>query len=41
MVMKGVKEAKNIKANSKYHNKVEGQRLRNFIRPVSIGFLSK
>ncbi|RZR90739.1 hypothetical protein BHM03_00018690 [Ensete ventricosum] len=41
LVMKGAKEVENVKANSKYQDKVEGQRLRNFLRPMSTGFSSR
>ncbi|RRT45913.1 hypothetical protein B296_00048691 [Ensete ventricosum] len=33
LVIKGVEEVENTKANSKYQDRVEGQRPRNFIRP--------
>ncbi|RRT61932.1 hypothetical protein B296_00040606 [Ensete ventricosum] len=36
MVVKGAEEVENAKANSKYQDKTEGQRPRNFIRPVSM-----
>ncbi|RWV85411.1 hypothetical protein GW17_00052796, partial [Ensete ventricosum] len=35
MVVKGAEEVENAKTNSKYQDKAEGQRPRNFIRPVS------
>ncbi|RRT38094.1 hypothetical protein B296_00050426, partial [Ensete ventricosum] len=38
LVIKGAKEMENAKANSKYQDRAEGQRPRNFIRPVSMGF---
>ncbi|RRT38059.1 hypothetical protein B296_00042984 [Ensete ventricosum] len=41
LVVKGAEEVENTKANSRYQDKVEGQRLRNFIRPVSMGFSSR
>ena len=41
MVVKGVEEVENVEANSKYRDKIEGQRLENFVRPVSMGFSSK
>ncbi|RWW10720.1 hypothetical protein GW17_00025724 [Ensete ventricosum] len=41
LVVKGAEEVENAKVNSKYQCKVEGQRLRNFIRPVSMGFSSR
>ncbi|RZR95763.1 hypothetical protein BHM03_00024642 [Ensete ventricosum] len=41
LVVKRAKEVENAKANSKYQDRVEGQRPRNFIRPVSMGFLSR
>ncbi|RZR90074.1 hypothetical protein BHM03_00017893 [Ensete ventricosum] len=40
LVVKGAEEVENAEANSKYHDKVEGQRLRNFIRPISVGCCS-
>ncbi|RRT46590.1 hypothetical protein B296_00005589 [Ensete ventricosum] len=40
LVVKGAEEVENAKANSKYQDRSEGQRLRNFIRPVSMGFSS-
>ncbi|RRT54038.1 hypothetical protein B296_00046593, partial [Ensete ventricosum] len=33
LVVKGAEEVENAKANSKYQDKAEGQRPRNFIRP--------
>ncbi|RRT57591.1 hypothetical protein B296_00026519 [Ensete ventricosum] len=41
LVVKGTEEVENTKANSKYQDKAEVQRPRNFIRPVSIGFSSR
>ncbi|RWW68333.1 hypothetical protein BHE74_00024154 [Ensete ventricosum] len=41
LVAKGVEEVENPKANSKYQDRAEGQRPRNFIRPVSTGFSSR
>ncbi|RZR81773.1 hypothetical protein BHM03_00008068 [Ensete ventricosum] len=41
LVVKGVEEVENAKANSKYQDRARGQRPRNFIRPVSMGFSSK
>ncbi|RRT50554.1 hypothetical protein B296_00036259, partial [Ensete ventricosum] len=41
LVVKGDKEVENAEANSKYRDRVEGQRPRNFIRPVSTGFSSR
>ncbi|RZR84154.1 hypothetical protein BHM03_00010919 [Ensete ventricosum] len=41
LVVKGAEEVKNVKANSKYQHKAEGQRPRNFIRPVSMDFSSR
>ncbi|RWV84087.1 hypothetical protein GW17_00054231 [Ensete ventricosum] len=41
LVVKGVKEVENAKTNSKCQDKAEGQRPRNFIRQVSIDFLSR
>ncbi|RZS12946.1 hypothetical protein BHM03_00044455 [Ensete ventricosum] len=37
-VVKGVEEVENAEANSKYQDKVKGQRPKNFIIPVSTGF---
>ncbi|RZR74784.1 hypothetical protein BHM03_00043392 [Ensete ventricosum] len=39
--VKGVEKVKNVEANSKYQDKAIGQRPRNFIRPVSMGFSSR
>ncbi|RZR86814.1 hypothetical protein BHM03_00014076 [Ensete ventricosum] len=41
LVVKRAEEVENAEANSKYHDKGEGQRPRNFIRPVSRGFSSR
>ncbi|RRT42111.1 hypothetical protein B296_00011276 [Ensete ventricosum] len=41
LVVKGVEEVKNAKANSKYQDRAEGQRPRNFIRPLSMDFSSR
>ncbi|RRT82467.1 hypothetical protein B296_00015292 [Ensete ventricosum] len=41
LVVKGLEEVENAEANSKYQDKAEGQRPRNFIRPVSTGLSSK
>ncbi|RWV98560.1 hypothetical protein GW17_00038583 [Ensete ventricosum] len=41
LVVKGAEEVENAKANSKYQDRAEGQRPRNFIRPMSIGFSSR
>ncbi|RWV80367.1 hypothetical protein GW17_00058373 [Ensete ventricosum] len=41
LVAKGAKEVENAKANSKYQDRAEGQRPRNFIRPMSKGFSSR
>ncbi|RZS03212.1 hypothetical protein BHM03_00033358 [Ensete ventricosum] len=41
LVIKGAEEVENAKAKSKYQDRVEGQRPRNFIRPVSMGFSSR
>ncbi|RWW20042.1 hypothetical protein GW17_00015867 [Ensete ventricosum] len=41
LVVKWAKKVENAEANSKYQDKAEGQRPRNFIRPVSTGFLSR
>ncbi|RRT76582.1 hypothetical protein B296_00009858 [Ensete ventricosum] len=38
LVVKGAEEVKNAEANSKYQDRAKGQRPRNFIRPVSMGF---
>ncbi|RWV76977.1 hypothetical protein GW17_00062263 [Ensete ventricosum] len=41
LVIKGAEEVENAKANSKYQDKAEGQRPKNFIRPVSMDFSSR
>ncbi|RZS12347.1 hypothetical protein BHM03_00043770 [Ensete ventricosum] len=41
LVVKGAEEVENAKANSKYQDRAEGQRPRNFIRPMSKGFSSR
>ncbi|RZS01772.1 hypothetical protein BHM03_00031683 [Ensete ventricosum] len=41
LVIKGAEEVENAKANSKYQDRAEGQRPRNFIRPMSMGFSSR
>ncbi|RWW49059.1 hypothetical protein BHE74_00044820 [Ensete ventricosum] len=41
LVVKGAEEVENAEANSKYQDRAEGQRPRNFIRLVSTGFSSK
>ncbi|RZS23609.1 hypothetical protein BHM03_00056575, partial [Ensete ventricosum] len=41
LVVKGAEEVENAKANSKYQDRAEGQRSRNFIRPVSMDFSSR
>ncbi|RWW24537.1 hypothetical protein GW17_00011174 [Ensete ventricosum] len=41
LVVKGAKEVENAKVNSKYQDRSEGQRSRNFIRLVSMGFSSR
>ncbi|RRT78915.1 hypothetical protein B296_00005246 [Ensete ventricosum] len=41
LVIKGGEEMKNVEANSKYQDKMEGQRPRNFIRLVSMDFSSR
>ncbi|RWV95031.1 hypothetical protein GW17_00042383 [Ensete ventricosum] len=41
LVVKGVEEVEYAKANSKYQDRTEGQRPRNFIRPVSMDFSSR
>ncbi|RWW00807.1 hypothetical protein GW17_00036199 [Ensete ventricosum] len=38
LVVKGTEDVENAEANSKYQDKARGQRPRNFIRPVSMGF---
>ncbi|RWW80961.1 hypothetical protein BHE74_00010672 [Ensete ventricosum] len=38
LVVKGAEEVKNAEANSKYQDRAKGQRPRNFIRSVSMGF---
>ncbi|RRT69422.1 hypothetical protein B296_00018077 [Ensete ventricosum] len=38
LVVKGVKEVENAEENSKYQDKVKGQRPKNFIIPVLTGF---
>ncbi|RWW54063.1 hypothetical protein BHE74_00039407 [Ensete ventricosum] len=38
LVVKGAEEVDNAEANSKYQDKAEGQRPRNFIRPTLMGF---
>ncbi|RWV90116.1 hypothetical protein GW17_00047705, partial [Ensete ventricosum] len=38
---KRAEEVENVKANSKYQDRAEGQRPRNFIRPVLMGFSSR
>ncbi|RWW14898.1 hypothetical protein BHE74_00008885 [Ensete ventricosum] len=38
---KGVKDVENAEAKSKYQDRMKGQRPRNFIRPVSMGFSSR
>ncbi|RWW18039.1 hypothetical protein GW17_00017993 [Ensete ventricosum] len=40
-VIKGREEVENTEANSKYQDRAEGQRLRNFVRPVSMDFSSR
>ncbi|RWW64962.1 hypothetical protein BHE74_00027758 [Ensete ventricosum] len=40
LVVKGAEEMENAETNSKYQDKAEGHRPRNFIRPTSTGFLS-
>ncbi|RWW71280.1 hypothetical protein BHE74_00021006 [Ensete ventricosum] len=40
LVVKGAEEVENAEVNSKYQDKAEGQRPRNFIRPVLMGFSS-
>ncbi|RZR90273.1 hypothetical protein BHM03_00018123 [Ensete ventricosum] len=41
LVVKGVEEVENAEANSKYQDKAEGQRPKNFIKPVSMDFSSR
>ncbi|RWW74586.1 hypothetical protein BHE74_00017473 [Ensete ventricosum] len=41
LVVKGAEKVKNAKTNSKYQDRVEGQRPKNFIRPVSMAFSSR
>ncbi|RWW47414.1 hypothetical protein BHE74_00046595 [Ensete ventricosum] len=41
LVVKGAEEVENAKANSKYQDRAEGQRPRNFIRSMSMGFSSR
>ncbi|RWV96678.1 hypothetical protein GW17_00040591 [Ensete ventricosum] len=41
LVVKGAEEVENAKANSKYQDRAEGQRPRNFITPMSMGFSSR
>ncbi|RWW67145.1 hypothetical protein BHE74_00025431 [Ensete ventricosum] len=41
LVVKRVEEVENAEANSKYQEKAEAQRPRNFIRSVSTGFSSR
>ncbi|RWV76857.1 hypothetical protein BHE74_00015497 [Ensete ventricosum] len=40
LVVKGTEKMKNPEINSKYQDRAEGQRPRNFIRPISMGFSS-
>ncbi|RRT61474.1 hypothetical protein B296_00017325 [Ensete ventricosum] len=41
LVAKGAEKVENVETNFKYQDRAEGQRLRNFIRPVSTGFSSR
>ncbi|RRT34442.1 hypothetical protein B296_00054230 [Ensete ventricosum] len=41
LIVKGAEEVENAKANSKYQDRADGQRPRNFIRSMSIGFSSR
>ncbi|RRT78100.1 hypothetical protein B296_00008214 [Ensete ventricosum] len=41
LIVKGVEEVENAEANSKYQDKSEGQRPRNFIRSMSADFSSR
>ncbi|RZS12113.1 hypothetical protein BHM03_00043499 [Ensete ventricosum] len=41
LVIKGAEDVENAKVNSKYQDRAEGQRLKNFIRLMSMGFSSR
>ncbi|CAL9749241.1 unnamed protein product [Musa acuminata subsp. burmannicoides] len=41
LVVKGAEEVEHAEAISKYRDKAEGQRPRNFVRPVSTSFSSR
>ncbi|RRT44760.1 hypothetical protein B296_00029535 [Ensete ventricosum] len=41
LVIKGAEEVENAKTNSKYQDMTEGQKPKNFIRLVSMGFSSR
>ncbi|RWW33530.1 hypothetical protein GW17_00001743 [Ensete ventricosum] len=41
LVVKATEKVENVEANSKYRDRAEGQRPRNFIRPMSTGFVSR
>ena len=41
LVMKGAEEVEHAEVISKYRDKIEGQRPRNFVRPVSMSFSSR
>ena len=41
LVVKGAEEVEHAEAISKYQDKAEGQRPRNFVRPVSMSFSSR
>ncbi|RWW63693.1 hypothetical protein BHE74_00029122 [Ensete ventricosum] len=41
LVVKEAEEVENVETNSKYQERAEGQRPKNFIRPVSMGFSSR
>ncbi|RZR76981.1 hypothetical protein BHM03_00001909 [Ensete ventricosum] len=41
LIIKGAEEVENVEANSQYQDRVEGQRRRNFIRLVLMGFSSR
>ena len=41
LVVKGVEEVEHAEANSNYRDKAEGQRPRNFVRPVSMNYSSR
>ncbi|RRT42108.1 hypothetical protein B296_00026352 [Ensete ventricosum] len=41
LVVEGAEEMENVEVNSKYQDKMEGQRPRNFRRPMSMSFSSR